>query len=139
MIHFWWKRVFDHPVVSNLDYYCRMDTDSLLKGRVRFDIFLVMRAFQYKYGFKVKQEDIPQVTDGLWDFAAHYQQTHPAAAQKAAQNRWSAPADHRRKEASIPTYYNNFEVRKPKSLGKAHDLFMVCAMHIASAQQCACR
>ena len=70
-----------------------------------------MRKHQYKYGYRVRQEDEVYVTTGLWDFASHYEQTHPNAAHQAAQNKWSVPAQGQRNATKFPSYYNNFEVQ----------------------------
>lgn len=57
MIRFWWSKVFEAPEIQALDYYCRMDTDSSFPGQVPIDIFAVMRANKYSYGFRSVGED----------------------------------------------------------------------------------
>lgn len=107
MIRFWWLSIFEQPWVSQLDYFCRLDTDSKLLARVPHDIFLIMRTQHLKYGYKVRTSDIREVTDGLWEFADAFLVTHPVASRQAAANGFVIPANF---EAPFDTYYNNFEV-----------------------------
>jgi hypothetical protein len=53
MIRFWVKLFFEHPAqeVQALEYYLRLDTDSLVDSQIRYDIFERMRAREYVYGF----------------------------------------------------------------------------------------
>lgn len=107
MIRFWWWSIFQQPVVSELDYFCRLDTDSTLLARVPDDIFVTMRNQHFVYGYKVRVSDARKVTDGLWEFIEDYLATHPDASRQAFANGFSIPSSY---EVPFEAYYNNFEV-----------------------------
>jgi hypothetical protein len=39
MIRFWMTYFFDQPDIQKLDYYMRLDTDSFILSKIKFDIF----------------------------------------------------------------------------------------------------
>ena len=129
MIHFWWSKVFEQREVRDLDYYCRMDTDSSFTAPLKHDMFMTMRKHHYLYGYRHQGQDdvdvsaylavfilstgtqkvLVQVTDGMWDFVDQYLQNRPSVADTAAMNQWILAPKHERNATPISIYYNNFE------------------------------
>ncbi len=111
MIHFWWSRVLEHPAIADLDYYCRLDTDSFFVDPVPQDIFKVMQENHYTYGYRYQHIDYPEVVDGMWQFVAEYLESHSAEAEIAGRNGLAVPSPSQRSITPVGMYYNNFEVR----------------------------
>lgn len=109
MIQFWWSRVFDQPAIQELDYFCRLDTDSVLVSRVSKDIFAFMHANSYLYGYIHQDTDVRDVVDGMWDFVDEYITSHPSAGQHAQRNHWRIAPNETRHQAEFDIYFNNFE------------------------------
>lgn len=116
MIQFWWSRVLQQPDVSELDYFCRMDTDSMLLAPVPFDIFSVMQSDKLLYGYKHQDFDVPEVVDGMWSFVSAYLVKQQNTHQVAVSNGWKMPPEAERTITNFPTYFNNFEVGKKLQL-----------------------
>ncbi len=112
MIDFWWSRVFVHPDVRGLDYFCRLDTDSAFVAPVPLDIFQSMRAHKHVYGYVHQAIDTAEsgVIDGLWDFVEEYLEAHPDVNDNVVSNEWHLPSKAERDSAPMSIYYNNFEV-----------------------------
>ena len=110
MIRFWWFTIFRQPLVAQLDYFCRLDTDSTLLEKLSFDIFSIMHEQQLNYGYKVTVADERKVTDGMWEFVEEFLLTHPVASRQAAANGFSIPSNY---EQPFESYYTNFEVMFP--------------------------
>ena len=111
MIQFWWSRIFEQPAVKRLQYFCRLDTDSLLTAPSPIDIFLTMRSHKYSYGYRVKMNDSLEVTHGMWNFFDEYMRDNERAAARAQKNGWRIPITEDRESTNMMVYYNNFEVR----------------------------
>lgn len=110
MLQFWWSRIFEQPIIGRLDYYCRLDTDPLLKAPSPVVIFHIMRVGHYVYGYRVGSRDSVAVTDGMWDCVDTYMRKLPSTAAHAKQNGWLLAATGDRNVTDIETYYNRFEV-----------------------------
>ena len=112
MIYFWWRQVFEHPEVRQLQYYCRMDTDSMLQTPMSLDIFVNMREHKYIYGYVHQSVDTAAsgVIDGLWRFIGKYLKENPDVMTTVKMNNWEVPSETELDSAPIGMYYNNFEV-----------------------------
>ena len=110
MIQFWFKTIFEQPVIQALDYFCRMDTDSYFLAPVPQNFLRVMHEGGYQYAYRAETSDGIEVTDGLWDFIDTYMQHHPSAAHLAAENGLTLPTQADRPFTPHHQYYNNFEV-----------------------------
>ena len=110
MIYFWWSAVFKQPEILELEYFCRIDTDSVFNAQIPNDIFQVMRERSYIYGYRVQDFDNVAVTDGMWEFVSTYLQNHPRAARQAIANGWRVPPRPDWETSPMDVYYNNFEV-----------------------------
>ena len=110
MIHFWWKEVFQLPQVRALQYYCRLDSDSFLLENIKDDFFVLMDENKYRYGYRVDMQEPQSVIRGLYDFVEDYMEQHPQSKSQALQNQYTIPSRQDRASASMPIFYNNFEI-----------------------------
>ena len=123
MISFWFKWVFDHPALQQLDYYMRLDTDSFILSPIKYDLFQYMRDNDYKYGYKVKEMEQVHVSVGLWqfwhDFLVREGLKDALAGNQliSAGKDWFEPVMSGRASDSLPVpiYYNNFEMMDLKA------------------------
>jgi hypothetical protein len=108
MIAFWWKRVFEHPSVRELEYFLRLDTDSIINSPVSFDWFEVMKKGGFTYGYRMTMMDTEWVVKGLWRYYREYV-TKALGSMPPAMASWF-PDEKSLDTAAAPTYYNNFEI-----------------------------
>jgi hypothetical protein len=105
MIRFFFKSVFDHPAVRDLDYYMRMDTDSRLTAPVTKDPFRLMMKRSLEYGY-CKMTTDEYFVDGMWDaYDAYAKKEH----HKPQAREFSSPATATAR-SKLPIFYNNFEI-----------------------------
>ena len=109
-ISFWFENIFQHPALRGLEYGWRLDTDSFILSPVRYDVFALMRARRYAYGYVSLEEDTPSVTHLLWEEVEEHLARHQLAAAVAADGRLVMPRRDDMPRTPVPTYYNNFEV-----------------------------
>lgn len=88
MIRFWFKVVFTHPRIAELDYFVRMDTDSYFCKPIPDYLFSekflmklddqgqATRDARFKYLWNTRMLDDLEVTVGLWDFLDSYVEKH---------------------------------------------------------------
>jgi len=109
MISFWMKHIFEHPLVRDLDYFWRMDTDSFLKSDVLYDLFQFMDDNKYVYGYRSFESERWEVMLNFLKFYTDY----------AKQNNIVIPpyvnlpadvSDPNPPGFSHMQYYNNFEI-----------------------------
>ncbi|KAK9814563.1 hypothetical protein WJX72_007888 [[Myrmecia] bisecta] len=110
MIRFWWRQVFHHPIVRELDYYVRMDTDSFILSDIDYDFIYSMQQDGLTYGYVAEGFDGPEFTTGLFDFVADYLDSHVAARELAFRNNLWLPDPEDRDKHGPHLFYNNFEV-----------------------------
>ena len=67
MSRFWVRTVFEHPRVAALDFYLRLDSDSLLLSPV-LDLFQDAALRGIKYGYRMAGKDWRGRHQGLWRF-----------------------------------------------------------------------
>ena len=83
---------------SGLEYYWRLDSDSVILRNISYDLFNFMKTNQYDYGYRHIRKDSKKCIVGLWDTAKNL-----------------IKRDHIKTHFfdSWPTssiYYNNFEI-----------------------------
>jgi hypothetical protein len=105
MIRFWVKLFFEHPAALSLDYYMRLDTDSLINSRIHYDFFQRMKQRQYVYGFHSTVPDTKHFLVGLWTFTKQY--VRSARITPAWAKGYEAC---RKAPLGLPSFRNNFEV-----------------------------
>ncbi|ORY91953.1 glycolipid 2-alpha-mannosyltransferase-domain-containing protein [Syncephalastrum racemosum] len=119
MIHFFFKDIFDHPAIASLDYFWRLDHDSMLESPVGVDVFKYMQARGLKYGYRTVTTDARHVTNGLLTFFDKYRRdpSHHSLLEgqtcgtTSQQNCMDIPTDRKARENYAPLmYYNNFEI-----------------------------
>lgn len=106
MCDFFSGSIYDHPVLQQYEYYLRLDTDSFILSRVRYDMFKWMKRHKCEYAFiaPAVHQDHPKVIEDLWSETAQW----------IKQNNIQTYAD----IDTIPegtTYYTNFELGKVSS------------------------
>jgi len=139
MCAFYASTIFEHPRLSNVTFYLRLDTDSLIEGPICYDPFEYMHVRNRSYGYRAIGHDPPAVTQGMWAFVADYAWNNPSVERRLIENNWTWPkpfssvddmvkADREGVEekkgwidnSSFPGYQNNFEIvrlesfRRPK-------------------------
>ena len=98
MCRFHAKGVYQQPIIRGLEYYWRLDDDSLLLRNVSYDVFVFMRDRNLGYGYREKRLDALSCIVGLWKASRQFiKQTH---LQTQFFYHW--------KESEI--FYNNFEI-----------------------------
>jgi hypothetical protein len=121
MCMFWAKLVFEMPYVAELDYFMRLDTDSLLKSQWFVDPFQWMSDRGLVYGYLYAGIDGPDWTRRMWPMAHNYSVSRGIASPKLSRFRWPSPKELTRMETitsieeswdspGVPQYYNNFEI-----------------------------
>ncbi|KAI8376089.1 nucleotide-diphospho-sugar transferase [Radiomyces spectabilis] len=119
MIHFFFKDIFDHPAIRDLDYYWRLDHDSEILSPVSVDLFEYMRRHRLLYGYRTVVTDARHVTHGLLSFFDRWRRdpSHQSiipdltCAALSQKNCLSIPSTLAERNAIQPLmYYNNFEI-----------------------------
>ncbi|KAF8311369.1 nucleotide-diphospho-sugar transferase [Clavulina sp. PMI_390] len=123
MCHFFAQSIFNHPRITNLTYYMRLDTDSYILEPLCFDPIHRLHTTNRVYAWNHIKPDAWWVTIGMWNFMDAYVRLHPAIEERLAKNKWPWPegredwAEKGVKYAGkgtigVPGYLNNFEVVK---------------------------
>ena len=131
MCRFWAYGFFKQPVAADLDYFWRLDTDTLLLRDIREDPFTMMRSERIAYLHARITTEEPVTTDGLWDAVLnHLSETmvHPKhlgwlsndidwdglqpLSDLDGMTRWSATRHLRESGYNMLIFYNNFEVSR---------------------------
>lgn len=119
MIHFFFKDIFQHPAVRGLEYYWRLDHDSMVESRVGVDVFRYMRDRGLRYGYRTVTTDALHVTNGMLAFFDKYRRdtNHKAldgqvtCAELSQRNCIGIPETLQEQRLYAPRmYYNNFEI-----------------------------
>lgn len=106
MISFWWKWVFEHPKVRELDYFMRLDTDSIINSPIHIDLFDVMKSGGFSYGYRHTMVDPDWVVKGLWEYYREYATRTLGLMPRAMKSR----SPRLLQKAHAPMYYTNFEI-----------------------------
>lgn len=121
MCMFWAKLVFELTYVAQLDYFMRLDTDSLLKSQWFVDPFQWMYERQLVYGYLYAGHDSPEWTRRMWPMAFNYSRDralpHPLlsgfywpSAESLAYMDKAVTIESSWKARQVPQFYNNFEI-----------------------------
>lgn len=102
MCRFHAKSVYEHPIIQQLDYYWRLDDDSLLLNPIKYDVFSFMSTHQLHYGYSWIFYDSDSCVLGLWEATGRY--IHERSITPCFFNQWPKPQ----------LYYNNFEISSTK-------------------------
>ena len=100
MCRFHIKTVFDEPIIEPLEYYWRLDDDSLLTKPVDYDVFQMMHDQQLSYGYIWKHFDSSECTTGLWNATRQFIKEHHVT--PTFFETWREPR----------LFYNNFEISR---------------------------
>lgn len=72
MCRFFSGAIYQEPALRDYKWYWRLDTDSFVTGRVRYDVFKFMEQNGLKYGYSWVTHDSPVVTEGLWSLTKRF-------------------------------------------------------------------
>ena len=102
MCHFFANDIFHRPELDGYQYYLRLDTDSRILSRVKYDLFTLMKDKDKRYGFITDRfNDQPCFAVGLWARFAEFVTNHPEH------------LTYKKLYTEIPElkiYYTNFEI-----------------------------
>ncbi|KAI8139712.1 nucleotide-diphospho-sugar transferase [Fennellomyces sp. T-0311] len=119
MIRFFWKNIFDHPMIQPLDYFWRLDHDSVLQSPVGVDVFHYMKKRGIRYGYRTATTDARHVTNGMLAFFDKYRRdpahqsmiNGTSCASMSQRNCLEIPDTTQDRSEYYPLmYYNNFEI-----------------------------
>eukprot|EP00669_Euglena_mutabilis_P006085 TRINITY_DN1815_c0_g1_i1.p1 TRINITY_DN1815_c0_g1~~TRINITY_DN1815_c0_g1_i1.p1 ORF type:complete len:325 (-),score=50.71 TRINITY_DN1815_c0_g1_i1:134-1078(-) len=109
MISFWWKRVFEHPKIRELEYFMRLDTESIIHPPpVPNDLFDVMKKGGFYYGYRLTMIDPEFVVKGLWRYYRKYVMKTPGYMPPVMASQF--PKEKDLETVGAPSFYNNFEI-----------------------------
>ena len=102
MCRFHAKVVYELPIMKKLQYYWRLDDDSMLLSDVTYDVFRYMEHNALQYGYLWRHWDSYSCVQGLWEHTEQYIQEHNITTQffQSWTKAW--------------LYYNNFEISSTK-------------------------
>jgi Glycolipid 2-alpha-mannosyltransferase len=66
MIRWWAMGAWEHPEISQLDFWCRLDSHSWVNSPIRYDMFRFMADGNFSYGYNLDGEDEGWVLEWLW-------------------------------------------------------------------------
>ena len=72
MCRFFSGKIYDEPSLQGYKWYWRLDTDSFLLGKVKYDVFQLMEQKGCVYGYSAMSRDEPLVSAGLWELTKDY-------------------------------------------------------------------
>jgi len=73
MCRFFSGEIYKHEAIKNYDWYWRLDSDSYLHYRIRYDIFNFMEKQGFIYGcFETNIKEKPEFVIGLWELTKEY-------------------------------------------------------------------
>jgi len=72
MCRFFSGLVYLNPILSDYDWYWRLDTDSFILSDISYDIFRFMKARHIIYGYINYRKEDQSVAVGLWDSVSQY-------------------------------------------------------------------
>lgn len=74
MCDFFSGSLYEQELIKNYSYYLRLDTDSFILSKIKYDIFEWMELKKCEYGFILPaiDTDHPKVIEGLWYITSNY-------------------------------------------------------------------
>lgn len=117
MCAFYASTIFNHPRLSNVTYYLRLDTDSYIFRPLCYDPIARFHEHKRLYAYRSRTTDPDWVTHGMWSLVDDYAKSHPQVDTIMQKNDWYWPEGSNRDHdkmigEAFPTYYNNFEIVK---------------------------
>jgi hypothetical protein len=105
---------FSGTLLKDYSYYLRLDTDSFIISKIKYDLFEWMEDKKCEYGFILPAvgRDHPKVVEGLWNQTSKYISENNIKTQKSINN--------------IPDgqfYYTNFEIGKVSSFSEGSQYY----------------
>lgn len=98
MCHFFANDVFSRQELAKYDYYMRLDVDSYLLSKVRYNIFERMSQRGWRYVYRMEMNEREYVANGLLDVTRAFFVANPAL-------NIAKPSIRR-----VGLYYTNFEI-----------------------------
>ena len=93
------KLVYEHPIMKWVEYVWRLDDESILTDKIRYDVLDFMRNKNMLYGYIWEHVDAKNCVTDLWNSTERYVQEHNIIPRNPL-SQWKSPK----------LYYNNFEV-----------------------------
>ncbi len=107
MCRFFSGEIYKHDAIKNYDWYWRLDSDSYLHSRIRYDIFNFMEREGFIYGYlETNIKDAPKFVIGLWDLTKEFIQKNKI--QPTFLNKYLD----KNGEWDRSLFYTNFEISK---------------------------
>lgn len=104
MCYFWTGPVFDLPEIAKLEYIMRLDTDSVILSRVKYDMFGYLKQNRKYFAFRNSLDPDPEfATMHFWDFLYGFTKMNNIAPRQQI----PFPVD---LKGPVPNYNNNFEM-----------------------------
>lgn len=121
MCAFWFRKVFLHPRLHNVQYFMRLDTDSYLLSPLTYDPFAFMARHQLAYGYRARLRELC-CEQNIARFVRDYVHSRGLDANQLPSSvKWMLTGERPALErvarllapvnSRIAMYYNNFEVR----------------------------
>jgi hypothetical protein len=85
----------------------RLDTDSRISSKVKYDMFAAMDKYSYKYGYVTLVTDNRHYTEGLWNLTTTFVESNQLT--PTWSNGWKLSKDGNTRGAMF-SFYNNFEI-----------------------------
>ena len=98
MCRFQSKLIYEQPIMQNLEYYWRLDDDSVLLRTIEYDVFDFMKSNGFLYGYNWHRKDDKYCVEGLWNATARY--IAKTRLNTTYFDRWT----------NREMFYNNFEI-----------------------------
>lgn len=98
MCHFFANDIFLRNELRPYRFYMRLDVDSFILSKVRFNVFEKMNSENRRYAYRMVMTENPSVAQGLLETATSFFSKNPSLAKN-----W--PTIHK-----IKLYYTNFEI-----------------------------
>jgi hypothetical protein len=114
MCDFFSGSLYEQTLLKDYSYYLRLDTDSFIISKIKYDLFEWMEDKKCEYGFILPAvgRDHPKVVEGLWNQTSKYISENNIKTQKSINN--------------IPDgqfYYTNFEIGKVSSFSEGSQYY----------------
>ena len=93
-------KVYEQPILQQLEFYWRLDTDSRLLFPIGYDVFAKMKSLGKVYGYIQVMKDNKQCVLGLWSAARRYCEHE------------NIQPHFFDKKPDATMYYNNFEISR---------------------------
>lgn len=110
MCNFYAYELLRHPLVQNLTYYLRLDTDSYIYAPLCYDPFERMQKRKLKYAYRLEEVEEPWVMGTFWETLDDYVELFPEIKKTMEYNGFVTPSPDRRETTNMDIWWNNFEI-----------------------------